>query len=150
MIHPELVASVRQGERYLAEIALYEIMETIEPKEVFRFKFSVKRQAFELNIDALKPAGVSTLKEQILSGIITTDDFEITFSEYEGTILKANDEQTARLFFQAITGLFPFVEPDKDMKRVKVECEFEIKKDELYGKDDKKRGKLSCTITVND
>lgn len=87
--------------------------------------------------------------ERIFYEILTTGDFEITNSEYEGTILKANDDETARRCFQAMMGLFPFVEVERETKQVKIDCEFEIKKDELYGKDEKKRGTLRCMIFLD-
>jgi hypothetical protein len=87
--------------------------------------------------------------ERIFYEIITTDDFEITNSDYEGTILKAENEETARRYFYTFMGIFPYVELERDSKLVKIDCEFDIKKDDLYGKDEKKRGKLNCNISID-
>jgi hypothetical protein len=109
-----------------------------------------RRFAAEIPIeDAKKEIGFGQSFERTFYEILTTDDFEITNSEYEGTILKANDEDTARRCFQAMMGLFPFVESERETKQVKIECEFDIKKDELYGKDEKKRGTLKCMISLD-
>jgi hypothetical protein len=81
--------------------------------------------------------------------MITTEEFQIKFSEYEGTILQTNDEETARRYFQLLVGLFPFVEAEKDTKQAKVECAFNIEKWDSFRKEQKKRGTLKCTITLD-
>lgn len=87
--------------------------------------------------------------ERIFYEILTTDDFEITFSEYEGTVLKLNDETLARRYFQTFLGLFPFVNLEKETKTLKIDCEFEIKKYDAYRKEEQKQGRLSCKIEID-
>ena len=88
--------------------------------------------------------------ERIFYEILTTEDFEITYSEYEGTIIKLNDESHAKQFLQIMIGLFPFVETKPESKKVEINCAFEIEKYDTYKKEQKKRGNLKCRIKVDD
>jgi hypothetical protein len=98
------------------------------------------------------------LEEEILSGmkvdrifykIATTEDFEITFSEYEGTIVNFKDELSARRFIQLLAGLFPFIELKKENKIIDIHCKFLIEKYDGVKKNIEKKGKLSCKVTLD-
>ncbi|MCD6547046.1 MAG: hypothetical protein J7K22_00670 [Nanoarchaeota archaeon] len=71
---------------------------------------------------------------------ITTEKFEITFSEYEGTIVKFKEKEQAEKIFQIIVGLFPFIELEKDNKKVKVTCKFNKKENNVT---------LDCIIEID-
>lgn len=78
--------------------------------------------------------------------IIKTDDFEITYSDYEGVIIKAEDEMMLKRLFQVFSGLFPYIDLEKDTKRVGVECTFEVEKYDAFKKEQKRKAKLSCNL----
>jgi len=101
---------------------------------------------------------VDALKEELLLGtdvneifyeVITTNDFEITHSKYEGTIIKFINEELSGKFLQIIAGLFPFVEVNKESKKLEIFCSFNIEKYDGYNKNIQKKGKLKCTIKVD-
>ncbi|MCD6576147.1 MAG: hypothetical protein J7K73_03230 [Nanoarchaeota archaeon] len=103
-----------------------------------------------INVDTLKKELLlGTNADRIFYEIVTANDFEITYSEYEGTIVRFNEEKQAEKFLQLITGLFPFVEVNKENKKVEVYCSFEIEKYDGYSKDIQKKGKLKCTIKID-
>ena len=87
--------------------------------------------------------------DRVFYEIVTTEDFEITFSEYEGTVIKTDSEETARRCFQAVLSLFPFAESEKNSKQVRIICEFDIQPYDRYGKEQKRKGSLSCRIEVD-
>jgi hypothetical protein len=91
---------------------------------------------------------VSTF-ERTFFEILKTNDFEVTNSEFEGTIIKSDDQALLRRVFQLLTGLFPFAEIERDTKRVGIECSFEVEKDELTKKEQKKKGTVVCDIIID-
>jgi len=101
---------------------------------------------------------IDEVKIQIVEGeqidrtyyeIINTDDFEITYSEYEGTVLQAKSTDLARQFFQAMVSLFPFADVGKENKQLEVECEFKIDELKSFSREEKRRGDLRCSILLD-
>lgn len=100
---------------------------------------------------------VEKLKNEMLFGIkvdkifyeiATTKDFKITYSEYEGTIIKFNNKKTDN-FLQLLMGLFPFVDAEKNSKKIEVYCTFKIEKYNQFRKEQKKKGELKCIIKID-
>ncbi len=138
----------------------FEIANRIIPQEDYTLSLRVLSNGKTKTISktAHSTTHIEELKENMLMGtdverifyeILTTDDFEITYSEYEGTIVRFKDETLSRRFLQILIGLFPFVEIERDNKRVEIQCTFEIEKYEHFKKEQKKRGNLKCVIKVD-
>lgn len=81
--------------------------------------------------------------------IVATPDFEIKYTEYEGTTIKANDPEQARKYFQSLMGLFPYVELEKTHKKVKMEFEFQKEAYKEFRKEPAHKGHLSCAIELD-
>jgi len=140
--------------------SVFEVINRISPQKDYDFsmrgifdgktKVISKRANAKMNTDELKrEMFVGGAMDRIFYETIITEEFQIKFSEYEGTILQTNDEETARRYFQLLVGLFPFVESEKDTKQAKIECVFNIEKWDSFRKEQKKRGTLKCTITLD-
>ena len=105
----------------------------------------------ETNVEkARKELEASAEADRVFYEIITTDDFEITSSEYEGIVVKFKDETLARRFLQLLTGLFPFVETEQNSKKVEIICELNIEKYEQFKKEQTKKGTLRCSVKIDD
>jgi len=81
--------------------------------------------------------------------MLTTPDFEVTNSEYEGTIIKCKDDELLRRVFVLLVGLFPFVETTKETKKVGVECNFDVGKYDAFKKEQKKKATVVCNLTMD-
>lgn len=101
---------------------------------------------------------IQKIKNEITTGktlirvyyeILTTPDFEIKNSEFEGTILKCNDDELLRRVFQLLAGLFPFVETTRETKKIGIECTFDVEKYEGFRKEQKKKAYLVCNLTMD-
>ena len=101
---------------------------------------------------------IKKLKDEMLFGIkadrifyeiASTERFNVTYSEYEGTIIKFKDKIEADKFLQLLIGLFPFVEIKRDTKSIEIHCTFSIGKYNQFGKRQKKKGELKCLIKID-
>ena len=85
--------------------------------------------------------------DRVFQKTISTKDFEISSSEFEGTVVKCNDDSKLRSYFQMICGIFPFVDASRDTHKVGVEFIFEIQEYSGYKKPQQRKGSLKCIIT---
>jgi len=105
----------------------------------------------DINVEkARKELELSSEADRVFYEIATTDDFEITNSEFEGTVVKFKDENNARRFLQLFVGLFPFVETEQNSKKVEINCELSIEKYERFKKEQTKKGTLKCVVKIDD
>jgi len=87
--------------------------------------------------------------DRIYYETIKTEDFEITYSEFEGAVIKTKGEEFSKEYFRLLLGLFPFIDFEKDTKDVEVKCTFEIKKLDVKKRGFENLGNLKCEIKVN-
>jgi len=109
-----------------------------------------KRFVSAVDVDAAKKElllGKNTDRE--FYEVVATPDFEIKYTEYEGTTIKANDPEMARKYFQSLMGLFPYVELEKQHKKVKMEFEFQKQAYKEFRKEPAHKGHLSCAIELD-
>jgi hypothetical protein len=86
--------------------------------------------------------------QRVFYEMLTTNDFEITNSEFEGPMIKCDDEALLRRIFMLLSGLFPFAETTKETRKVGIECNFEIETYEVR-REQKRKGKLVCNIILD-
>jgi len=139
---------------------IFDILNKAMPQEYYDYSL---RLTEETKTKTLSKRGnssipISKLKSEITSGktliriyyeMLTTQDFEVTNSEYEGTIIKSNDETLLRRVFQLLVGLFPFAETTKETKKVGIDCVFDVEKYEGFKKEQTKRATVLCNITMD-
>ena len=138
----------------------FEIANLVTPQKDYTLSMRILSEGKTSTISKSAPAKIKVdkLKEEVLTGtkadrifyeILTTDDFEITFSEYEGTIVRFKDESIAKRFMQLLVGLFPYGEFKKENKNVEVHCKFAVEKYDGLKKGIQKKGKLSCKVIID-
>ncbi len=139
----------------------FETANIIKPQQDYTLSIRILSQGATKTISksAHSKIKVERLKEEILTGaaanrifyeIITTEDFEITHSEYEGTVVRFKNEDAARRFIQLLVGLFPFAEFKRDDTKAKIFCTFDIQKYDGLKKGIEKKGRFTCKISIND
>ncbi len=87
--------------------------------------------------------------QRIFYEILKTEDFKITYSEQEGTIIKFNNSDIARRFFQILVGLFPFAEVSKENKTLFIDCTLSLEDYEEFRKKLSKKGHVKCSISID-
>jgi len=139
--------------------SLFDMLNKTMPQDYYDYTIRVTEESKTKTISKRGHPAISikTLKEDMLKGgnfirifyeILTTPDFEITNSEFEGTLIKCNDSALLRRVFNLMVGLFPFVETERETKKVGIECIFDIQKYDMR-KEMKKKGTLICNITLD-
>jgi len=121
--------------------SVFEILNRAQPQE--RYELMMKG-IFDGESKSISKMGsnnmsINEVREAALLGrnttrifyeIITADDFEIRKSEMEDITIKCKDKDEARRLFQLLVGIFPFVDIERETKRVKVACEFNVSTDD--------------------
>ena len=161
----KIVFSFLLGERTIKIISpftdiqsIFEVLNRASPQREYdlslrilvggKTKFLSKRGYPEIPVDRIKK-NLSYGADKIYYEILSTNDFEITSSEYEGLVIKCDDLIKLKRYFRLLVGLFPFVEFKKDSKRIKIECIFDVENIQRVN-ETKKKGFLKCIIFVDE
>lgn len=139
---------------------VFEFANRIIPQKDYTYSIRVLKESKTSTLS--KTSSVNTpiekTKQGITSGekiqrifyeILKTEDFKITYSEQEGTIITFKEVDDARRFFQTIVGLFPFADVGKENKSLFVDCTISIEEYERFKKKDTKKGMVKCSITID-
>jgi redox-regulated HSP33 family molecular chaperone len=139
--------------------AIFDIAKRILPSVDYNLTIRIQSdKTKEISKRVSVGTSIEKLKEEMLFGqdavrvfyeTITTDDFEITYSEYEGTVIKFSDENVARRFLQISVGMFPFVDIEKENKNVEITCTFSIEKYEKHKTDISRKGNVKCLVKAD-
>ena len=140
---------------------IFEFAKRIIPQKDYTYSARILNENKTNTLSKTSPAGipVEKTKENLLAGenvqrifyeTLKTEDFKITYSEQEGTIIAFNDADSSRRFFQILVGLFPFAEVKKENEKIKIDCSVSIEDYSEFRKKHQKRGTIICSIEIDD
>lgn len=99
--------------------------------------------------DAKKELLLGRTADRIFYETVSTPEFEIKYTEFEGVTIKANSPEQARKYFQSLMSLFPFVELEKHNQKIKMEFKFQKEAYKEFKKEPAHKGHLSCAIELD-
>lgn len=139
---------------------VFEFANRIAPQKDYTYSMRVlkesKTDTLSKTFDVNSP--IEKTKKELVAGeevqrvfyeILKTEDFKITYSEQEGTIITFEEPDKARRFFQTLVGLFPFADIGKENKSLFVDCSISIENYKRFKKEDTKKGLIKCSISID-
>lgn len=153
--------TIRLKSPFYALPAVFQIAKKVSPSKDYELSLRILQghDAKIISKNAPEHESVKQAKKELLEGqsvdriyyeILKTEDYEITYSEFEGTIIQANEYETIQKLFHALVGLFPFADVGKENRKLEVFCEFNIDELKKFKKKQDYRGDLKCTIYLDE